>query len=71
MIERYPWVVVGGGALLGWIAGELIVGDPAMANWTAGWPSWSKYVAAVIGAAFVLVVAKVLEKRQSTRREAA
>ena len=71
MIERFPVVVVAGGALLGWIAGELIVGDPALAAWTAGWPSWSKYVAAVIGAAFVLAVAKVLEKRQAARREAA
>jgi YjbE family integral membrane protein len=71
MIERFSWVVAAGGALLGWIAGELIVGDPALAAWTAGWPSWSKYVAAVIGAALVLVVARVLEKRQAARREAA
>ena len=71
MIERFPWVVVGGGALLGWIAGELIVGDPALQAWTGGWPSWSKYAAAVIGATFVLVVAKVLEKRQAARQKAA
>jgi predicted tellurium resistance membrane protein TerC len=69
MIQRFPAVVVAGGALLGWIAGELIVTDPVLAAWTAGWPEWSKYAAAVVGAAFVLVVAKVIEKRQSARRE--
>jgi YjbE family integral membrane protein len=71
MIQRFPAVVIAGGALLGWIAGELIVTDPALAAWTGGWPEWSKYAAAVVGAVFVLVLAKVIEKRQSARREAA
>jgi YjbE family integral membrane protein len=71
MIERFPVVVIAGGALLGWIAGELIVTDPALSAWTAGWPGWSKYAAAVVGAVFVLAVAKVLERRQAAGRESA
>ena len=35
LMERFPWIVVGGGMLLGWIAGTMAVTDPALANATA------------------------------------
>src|SRR5947208_6838102 len=33
LLERYRVLVWGGGALLGWIAGDVMVTDPALANW--------------------------------------
>jgi YjbE family integral membrane protein len=36
ILERFPVVVWGGGALLGWIAGGLLPGDPAVAPYVAG-----------------------------------
>jgi YjbE family integral membrane protein len=33
LLERYRVLIWAGGALLGWVAGEIIVTDPAMANW--------------------------------------
>jgi YjbE family integral membrane protein len=63
LIERWPLVVVAGGALLGWIAGELVWTDPAMAGTTAGLPGYFRYVAAAIGAIFVVVLARVLAAR--------
>jgi YjbE family integral membrane protein len=33
LLERYRVLVWGGGALLGWVAGEVMVNDPALARW--------------------------------------
>ena len=33
LLERYRVLVWGGGALLGWVAGEVMVSDPALVNW--------------------------------------
>lgn len=35
VIERYPAIVWAGAALLGWIAGEMIVGDKIVLDWLA------------------------------------
>jgi YjbE family integral membrane protein len=36
ILERFPVVVLGGGALLGWIAGGLLPADPSVAPYVAG-----------------------------------
>jgi len=64
LIERYPVVVTLGGALLGWIAGELVASDPGIAATMAKLPSWSSYAFAAAGALFVVVTARVLERRR-------
>jgi YjbE family integral membrane protein len=64
LIERWPIVIVAGGALLGWIAGDLIATDPASAPFMQPLPSWSHYVFAAAGALFVIVVAKLIERRR-------
>jgi predicted tellurium resistance membrane protein TerC len=41
VIERFPIVVWFGAALLGWIAGEMILGDVAVLQWLQGvMPNW-------------------------------
>lgn len=41
LIERFPIIIWGGAALLGWIAGEMIVSDPFVMNWLKGFnPGW-------------------------------
>ena len=55
LMERYPWIVPAGAALIGWVAGETIVGDHSLAHITAQFPA-IKYIAAAIGAALVLGV---------------
>jgi predicted tellurium resistance membrane protein TerC len=73
LIERFPLIILAGGALLGWIAGELIATDPAARPFMQGFPIWMHYVFAAIGAIFVVVVAKLLTRRQRQQatREAA
>jgi YjbE family integral membrane protein len=71
LIERFPLVIVAGGALLGWIAGELIATDPAAAQFMKGLPSWAHYAFSVAGAIIVVAVAKILEKRRQGRAASA
>lgn len=64
MIERFPIIVWAGAALLGWIAGEMIIGDPIVER-TFGLVHHgsSMYVAAVIGAAIVVLIGLWLKSR--------
>jgi YjbE family integral membrane protein len=64
LIERYPVVVTFGGMLLGWIAGELIATDPAVADFMKTLPTWTHYAFAAAGAVLVFAVAKLLTRRQ-------
>jgi YjbE family integral membrane protein len=64
LIERFPILIVAGGGLLGFVAGELIVADSAIAEWVhthAAWLAWSAPVAGVI---FVVGAAKLLQGRR-------
>jgi YjbE family integral membrane protein len=41
VIDKFPIIVWGGAALLGWIAGEMIVTDPVVMGWLTGQnPAW-------------------------------
>ncbi len=65
LIERYPLVIWLGGALLGWIAGGMIVSDTALTPWLgaeirAGW----RLAAEVIGAIVVVGVARLIVARR-------
>ena len=64
LIERYPVVVTFGGALLGWIAGELIATDPGLAAFMKTLPTWTHYAMAAAGALFVGAVAKLRAARR-------
>jgi len=62
LLERYRVLVWGGGALLGWIAGDVMVKDVALADWLSEpvvelLHSWGGAVGAIIvlGAGYVLV----------------
>lgn len=65
LLEKFPFLVWAGAALLGWIAGEMIVSDPALvarfgADQTHAW----EYPAAIAGAALVLAIGFVLSRRK-------
>ena len=67
LMDRFPVVITAGGALLGWIGGGMIVGDPALpADLLAGIP-YAKHFAAALGAVLVIVVGKRLAARQGAR----
>src|SRR3989449_6504685 len=36
LMERFPVIITIGGALIGWVAGEMLVTDPALEDWLTG-----------------------------------
>ncbi len=71
LMDRFPWVIMGGAALLGWIAGDMAVGDVVTKDWVAANAAWLKYGAPVIGAVGVVAVGKLLASRVKPRGAAA
>ena len=55
IMERFPVVIALGAALLGWIAGDIIVTDPAIAGWIGSHADWLRHWhgAAIAGALLV------------------
>jgi YjbE family integral membrane protein len=69
LLERFPVVVWAGAALLGWIAGEIIAGDPLFASRLDPASAHSVQLgAATSGALLVLFIGMV--RRRLTRRSA-
>lgn len=71
LMERFPAIITGGGMLLGWIAGGMLVSDPALANperwqWVPKLPQGDmlQYGASVAGAVAVLVLGKLIAARR-------
>lgn len=70
LIKRVPLVIWAGAALLGWIAGEMIVTDPFIAERTASFAETAHYVAAATGAVVVAGLGYVLARGRTSGREA-
>ena len=59
-MDRFPIVITLGAALLGWIAGGMLVHDVALASLVAPLPDWLHYVTSAIGALLVVALGKLL-----------
>ncbi len=70
LIDRFPLVIVLGAALLGWIAGGMLVEDVAWKAWYEAQPAWFGRVAAVAGAALVVALGTLLARRSRARQAA-
>jgi YjbE family integral membrane protein len=58
MMTRWPVIVTAGGAVLGWVAGEMAVTDPSIEPWLQGHAHWLHEAAPGIGAAIVVIAGK-------------
>jgi YjbE family integral membrane protein len=69
---RYPILIVGGAALIGWIAGEIWISDPAIAEWTHAvietYGTWLEMASAAAGAVFVVVLGKLIAARAEQKK---
>ena len=68
LMDRFPIIIVLGAALLGWVAGEMAMSDPAIAGWAADRHTLHTAVP-VLGAMFVVAIGKWLSSRREQRRE--
>ncbi len=64
LMDRFPVVITLGGALLGWIAGGMIVTDVKVKPWLTGTPHWLHYAVAAAGALMVVAVGTWLARRR-------
>lgn len=63
LMDRFPVVIVLGGALLGWIAGGMAVSDVSVKDWFAANVPGANWIAPVVGALLVVAVGKLLASR--------
>lgn len=66
LMERFPWIVLLGAGLIGWVAGETIVNDHALRAVSEQYPAL-KYVAGACGAALVLLMGRWLRQRHTVQ----
>ena len=71
VMERFPIIITLGAALLGWIAGDVMVTDPAIAGWVRASAAWLHdwKVAPIVGAVFVVIVGKWIAKKKTETPE--
>ncbi|MBE7419816.1 MAG: TerC family protein [Ideonella sp.] len=71
VMERFPIIITAGAALLGFLAGEMLLTDPALVQRVGELPHWQVNVGGAIGAALVIALGSWLERCQRVRRAAA
>lgn len=65
LMDRFPVVITLGGALLGWIAGGMIVTDVKVQPWLTGTPGWLHYAVSAAFALLVVAVGMLLARRRA------
>jgi YjbE family integral membrane protein len=63
LMGRFPIIITMGAALLGWVAGEMAITDPAVKDWIDAHMAYLHYVAPALGAIAVVAVGTLLSKR--------
>jgi YjbE family integral membrane protein len=63
LMQRFPILVTLGGALLGYVAGGMAVGDPSIRSWIVHHASYLNAVVPVAGAVLVVGLGKTLGRR--------
>lgn len=64
VMDRFPAIITIGGALLGYVAGEMAVTDRIVAEWVKANANYLHYLVPILGAIFVVVVGKWLASRR-------
>ena len=69
LMERFPQFVVIGAGLLGYVAGDMAVGDPAVKTYIDTHVHILDQIAPIIGAAFVVIAGKMLARKKESETE--
>jgi YjbE family integral membrane protein len=67
LMERFPFIIVAGAALLGWLAGEMMLTDPAIPPRLGTPPENAVRAAGIAGAILVVVLGKLLQRSARAR----
>lgn len=71
LLDRFPWLMIAGSGLLGWIAGELAISDPIVDDLLGHPHALVHYGFAAATAIFVMAFGSWLARRKQSRRTAA
>ena len=58
LMSRFPVIITLGGAVLGWVAAEMLINDPVVSEWVNNQAHWLHTVAPAFGALFVVAMGK-------------
>lgn len=67
LMDRFPVIILGGGALLGWIALSMAIADPVAKPTLEPFAPWLNWLAPALGAMIVIVSGKLAAVRQAGR----
>ncbi|MGE5639854.1 MAG: TerC family protein [Clostridia bacterium] len=70
LMERFPVFITFGAGLLGWVAGEMAIADPAFKEVIEQKAHFMEYVAPIFGAILVVVAGRVLARRNQAKNAA-
>ena len=62
LMDRFPSIILLGGALLGWVGLSMAVHDPVVKDWVGAQAPWLNYAAPAAGALLVVAVGKLLAR---------
>lgn len=71
VMERFPIIITAGAALLGFLAGEMLLTDPALTQRVGELPHWQVNLGGATGAVLVVVLGMLMQRRQRARGAAA
>ena len=63
VMDRFPVIITAGAALLGWLAGEMMLTDPAIHQWMGELSENTVRAGGVAGAVLVVIVGKLLQRK--------
>ncbi|MGA2840856.1 MAG: TerC family protein [Steroidobacteraceae bacterium] len=66
LLRRYPLLKRGGGAMLGWIAGDIAISDPMITGWVNQQSPALTIVVPILVVVFVLIESRIMEGAQAT-----
>jgi YjbE family integral membrane protein len=70
LMDRFPIFILIGAGLLGYVAGDMAVSDPAVKDYVEAHAAYLEYVAPIVGALFVVILGKFIERRHKARAAA-
>jgi len=65
LMDRFPVIILGGGALLGWISLAMAIADPVIKPALEPYAQWINWLAPALGALLVIVVGKIAAMRRA------
>jgi YjbE family integral membrane protein len=65
LLKRYPLLKRGGGAMLGWLAGDIAISDPILIGWVSQQSPALTVVVPFLVAVFVVIESRIMEGAQA------